>query len=61
MGSLFIKPASFCQRLTLRTMAVAARVVRDTGIAARRALIAVPAQVSGAALLDGTHHAALLW
>jgi len=60
MRSLFIKPSSLCQRLTLWAVAVAARVVRDAGIAARRALIAVPTQVSGATLLDGTHHAALL-
>jgi hypothetical protein len=60
LGSLFIKPSRFRQRLTFGAMTVAARVVRNSCIATRRALIAVPTQVSGAALLDGSHDAALL-
>jgi hypothetical protein len=61
LGSSFIKPARFRQRLTLGAMTVATGVVRNSRIATCRALIAMPAQMSGATLLDGSHDAALLW
>jgi hypothetical protein len=60
LGCLFLKPARFGQRLTFGAMTIATRVVRNPCVATARALIAVPAQLSGATLLDGSHDAALL-
>ena len=53
------EPCGAGQRLTGRTVAVAARVVPDAPMAAVVTLLDVSAEGGGAALLDGGHHAAV--
>ena len=53
------KPCGAGQRLTGRTVAVAARVVPEAPMVAVVTLLDVAAEVSGAALLDGGHHTAV--
>jgi hypothetical protein len=59
LRALLVQPLGFRQRLTLRAMAVAARVVRHTRVPAPIARVSVPAQLRRAALLDRRHHPAL--
>ena len=64
LGGQQVRPTSFeplgaRQRLTGRTVAIATRVVPDAPMAAAVTLLDVTAERSGAALLDGRHHAAL--
>jgi hypothetical protein len=42
-------------------MAIAARVVSDALVATRIALLNMSAQAGSTTLLNGTHHATLLW
>lgn len=42
-------------------MAIAARVVSDTLVATRIALLNMSAQAGSTTLLNGAHHATLLW
>ena len=51
-----LEPAQAGVALTLGAVPVAARVVRDGGMSAVRALIAMPAQRGGAAARDGQQH-----
>jgi hypothetical protein len=53
-------PTRLRQRLALRAMPIAARVVGRTLVAARAAHIEVPAQGRGSTLLDGAQRCALL-
>ena len=53
------EPLGARQRLTGRTVAVAARVVPDAPMAASVTLLDVATERGGAALLDGRHHTVL--
>ncbi len=54
-------PVGGGQRLALRTMAVATRVVCDHLMTATVTLINMAAHSSGATFLNGPHHTTLLW
>src|ERR1044072_6524519 len=55
------EPTRFCQRLTLGAMAIATRVICDTLVAARFALLNMSYQGCGPTTLDGAHDSTLLW
>ena len=54
-------PLFLRERLTLRTMTIAARVVRRTLVSAIQAFVEVPAEGRGATLPNIGEHSLLLW
>lgn len=60
LGLMPLQPLSFSERLTLRAVTVAARVVADPAMATVVALIDVAAENGRSTHLDGMHDASLL-